>query len=123
MSERVTAEFTFAYDLAPGMTAADMDCRASASVSLGSPAQMWPWPGYPADPPEIEDFDDIEVEAIGDDRKRHWCRPDSHLEGLILAWLWSGKADQHFLDAAHECSGPDADYLRDRRRDDALVGL
>lgn len=125
--------FTFPYRI-NGMTAADLDCRATADARLGRPGYTPRGEYAPIDPPEpaeVDDFDDIEVDVIerrltAEEKaagkpgfyQHAWAAPDDHLRGLILAWLEAGNADDAFLDALAEDLKDEADR-RDEYRAEA----
>lgn len=132
--------FTFPYRV-NGLTAADFDCRATADARLGKPAVRYQNngdPGWPAEAPEVEDFDDIEVDVVerrltAEEKaagkpgfyKHIWAAPDDHLRDLILAWLEAGNADDAFLDALAEDLKDEADrrdeYRAEARRESLPV--
>lgn len=117
----VTFESTFPYRLS-GKIAAEFEVRARCHVAPGSPEVRYLRngdPGYPAEDPELEDIEDIEVDVGGFDAKRgkwvsEWVAPDPHLASLIEAWLVSECAENIIAQAAEE---PDDD--RPDRREDA----
>jgi hypothetical protein len=120
-------EFDFPYMVA-GACAADFSCRARIKASRGRPAVLSPWPGEPAEAPEILAVDEIKVDVgtyshVEHKRIYRFVDPDDHLKAMIEAWAGDNGGD--LLEKLFEVAGEDDDFAderNDRARDDRLTG-
>ena len=77
-------------------TACDVDAVAVYTYTPGRPARLWPWPGTPAEAPEIE------VKALFAGRADLWPLMDSDLREEVIACLIDRHEDDAIADRADD---------------------